>query len=237
MQSILRSLLGLGLVVLWVVQSSPLVDAQSLGSVAGRKQNLDLPFDAGVFDGEDSEEDAPETIRFYGQQYEGDGVFFVIDRSGSMQNKGELRIAKQEVIKNINDFTSRVEFGIVFFDSQILKYPSGGRPATSNPAMKASGLNFVTSVAGGSGSCMQKGFVEVLKFANLSTAKRKVIIYVGDGAGSCAGHQAILSMVKSQNYQRAQVNTIGVLDVEGANERFLRQLAGSNGGSYTYISR
>lgn len=236
MQSKLRMLVGLAVVALFVGQSA-VVDGQSLGAVAGRKENLDLPFDAGTFEGEDGEEDAPETIRFYGQQYEGDGVFFVIDRSGSMQDTGELKIAKKEVLRNISDFTNRVQFGIVFFDNGILKYPQGGRPAEANPAMKAGALNWVNSVSGGGGSCMSKGFVEVLKFANQSSADRRVVIYVGDGAGSCAGHVTTLSIVKSQNYRRAQVNTIGVLDVSGENEQFMRRLAGSNAGSYTYVSR
>ena len=153
MQSNLRILVGLVVVALFVGQST-IVDGQSLGATAGRKENLDLPFDAGTFEGEDSDEEAPESIRFYGQQYEGDGVVFLIDRSGSMQDSGELRIAKKEVSKNINDFTNRVQFGIVFFDNGILKYPQGGRPADSNPAMKAGPLNWVNRLSGGGGSCI-----------------------------------------------------------------------------------
>ncbi len=220
---------------------SPLA-AQALGG-AGSKENLDLPYDAGIFNGEAEDEDAPEVIQFYGQQYEGDGVFFAIDRSGSMQSSGELDVAKREVAKNISEFSTRVQFGIVFFDKGLLKFPSSGRPAEAAPAMKAAGLNWVNSVKGGGGSCCQAGLVAAMQYANFSSSKRKVVIYVGDGGGSCNGADSgtylkqTLAIVKSQNFQRAQINAIGVLDVSQEGKDFLTALAQSNGGSYTYIAK
>ena len=76
-----------------------LVNAQSLAGGA-LKANLDLPFDAGLLNEDGEDEDAPEIINFYSQQYEGDGIFYAIDRSGSMLDSGELLIAKNEVRKN-----------------------------------------------------------------------------------------------------------------------------------------
>ena len=72
------------------------------------KENLDLPYDAMSLAEED--EDSPEVIIFYGQNYEGDGVFFCLDRSSSTRN-GELKIEKREAIRSITEFSSRVEFG------------------------------------------------------------------------------------------------------------------------------
>jgi len=64
--------------------------AQSVGGGGGAtKENLDLPFDA--LGEEEEEEEAPEVVTFYGTQLEGDGVFYCIDRSGSMQDSGELK--------------------------------------------------------------------------------------------------------------------------------------------------
>ncbi len=218
------------------------VGAQALGG-AGSKENLDLPYDAGLFNGEAEDEDAPEVIQFYGQQYEGDGVFFAIDRSGSMQSSGELDIAKREVSKNISEFSTRVQFGIVFFDNGLLKFPTSGRPAEASPSMKAAGLNWVNSVKGGGGSCCQAGLVAAMQYANFSSSKRKVIIYVGDGGGTCNGAdegtylKQTLAIVKAQNFQRAQINAIGVLQIGSIQGDFLTSLAQSNGGTYTKVTK
>ena len=218
------------------------LNAQTLAG-GGLKPNLDLPFDAGLFNDDTEDEDAPEIITFYSQQFEGDGIFYAIDRSGSMQNSGELDIAKREVSKNIREFSNRVQFGVVFFDRGIAKFPSGGRPTEANSAMKAAGLNWLQSIPGGGGSCVQQGLIEALKFANTSSASRKVVVYVGDGGGTCNGANEqtylnqTLSVVKSQNYQRAQVNAVGVLQIGNIQDNFLRSLASGNGGTYTKIQR
>ncbi len=211
------------------------VRAQSLDLMHLKKQNLDLPFNGGLVE--------RDRIRFYGSEYELDGIFYVIDRSASMQHCGELDIAKREIVRNIQELSHETEIGIVFFDRGIIKFPASGRPALATAAIKASAINFVQSIPGGGGSCVQQGLMEGILFANLSTADRKVLLYVGDGGGHCNGTdqnsylQQTLALVKSQNFQRAQINAIGVVDVSGIGESFLRSLASGNGGSYVKIAR
>jgi len=230
----LLALLVLGL-------GAPRAAAQDLSLGGGVKENLDLPYDA-VGESEE-DEDAPEIVTFYGTNLEGDGIFYVIDKSGSMQDSGELGIAKREVTRNINEFSTRVQFGIVFFDANVLKFPSSGQPAEANPGMKASGLSFVMSAPGGSGSCCQQGIAAGLQMANLATSKRKVLVYVGDGGGTCHGAdenlylKQTLSAVTAQNYQRMQINCVGVLNPPPLNEDFMKRLCASNGGTYTKVTR
>jgi hypothetical protein len=214
--------------------------AQEMGGTGGIKENLDLPLDALGDTGE--EEDAPETIHFYGQTYEGDGFFFTVDRSGSMQDSGELQIAKREMIRNIQELSNRTQFSVNFFDANLIYFPQSGRPAEASQAMKGAATGFINSTPGGGGSCCQKGLLNALRFANLSTSKRKVIVYVGDGGGTCGGnegtyHQQTLAMVTQQNYQRAQVNAIGVLMAgRTTQEQFLRQLTSMNNGTYKRVN-
>jgi Mg-chelatase subunit ChlD len=204
------------------------------------KENLDLPFDA--LGQEEEEEEAPEIVNFYTTNLEGDGFFYVIDRSGSMQNSGELARAKSEVSKNISEFSSRVQFGIVFFDAGILKFPSSGQPAEANEAMKQAGKGWMNSVGGGSGSCCMQGILTGLQMANRAKARRKVVVYLGDGGGTCMGADEnqylakALGTITAQNYQRVKINTIGVLEVTQVCESFLRKVAAANGGTYTRIS-
>ncbi len=239
-----RSLHVFAVVLCFALGQANFAGAQTLAGGA-LKANLDLPFDAGLLNDDGEDEDSPEIITFYSQQYEGDGIFYAIDRSGSMQNQGELDIAKREVAKNIREFSNRVQFGIVFFDRGIQKFPAGGRATEASSAMKAAGMNWLQSVPGGRGSCCKEGLMEALKYANTSSATRKVVVYVGDGGGTCsvsgsnetAYHQQTLSMVKSQNFQRAQVNSVGVLQIGNMQENFLRSLASGNGGTYVKITR
>lgn len=229
-----------------------MASAQSLGSIAGRKENLDLPFDAGVFQrqGDEGEENAPGVVRFYGQQYEGDGVFFVIDRSKSMAASGQLERAKKEVRTNLFQMTSGMRFAIVMVDFDIMKYPSQRRPAILDDNTRPGAMNWMATVTPGNTSCVRKGLVEALKFANRSESKRNVLIYVGDGGGDCLPLSVIngvqvtdedaylretLAVVRKENYKGTQVNTVGVMRVTLSGERFLRELAAANQGSYTRI--
>ncbi|MCZ6796298.1 MAG: hypothetical protein O7J95_22020 [Planctomycetota bacterium] len=217
--------------------------AQDLGQ-GGLKENLDLPFDARG-EHSDEEEDPPEVVIFYGQNYEGDGFFYIIDRSTTMQDRGELRRAKQEVARNVSEFSPATQFAIVFFDAGITKFPTSGRPAEAKPGMKVAALSWIANMPGGRGSCMMQGVRVGLQFANLSNVKRKVLVYVGDGGGTCSasqqGEQAYLrnmvNTITSQNYQRVQINCVGVLmGGRGMQEGFLKQLASANRGTYRQIN-
>jgi len=215
--------------------------AQSLGEGGGgTKDNLDLPFDA--IGENQEEEDAPEIVTFYGQQLEGDGLFYVVDKSGSMQDSGELGIAKRELVRNITEFSERVQFGIVFFDANVTKFPSSGMPADANPGMKSSAISFVNAIPGGAGSCCQQGMAAGLQMANMATAKRKVLVYLGDGGGTCQGADEstylknTLGAVAAQNFQRIQINTIGILNPGPINEDFMKRLASGNGGTYRRVT-
>lgn len=209
-------------------------------SLAPTKENLDMPFDAR---GEtDEEEDAPEIVVFYGQQFEGDGIFYVVDRSGSMRDSGELDIAKREVLRNVREFSDRVQFGVVFFDSQVVKFPASGQPAEANPNMVSAACSFVMSISGGTGSCCRQGLAEGLRMANLASPRRKVLIYVGDGGGTCNSSaeaqylQTTLAQITGQNYQRVQINSIGVLNPSALGVDFMKRLAANNGGTYVRIT-
>ena len=206
------------------------LQAQSIRRAAV-KENLDLPYNGGLV--------ARDSILFYGSQFEIDGIFYVIDRSGSMQDRGELRIAKREIARNIMEISDDIEFAIVFFDLGIVKFPDNGRPAKASAQMRSAAISWLSAVAGGRGSCVQQGLAEGLNFANRSVAQRKVILYVGDGGGTCNGSNEqnylteTLALVRSLNFQRARVNTIGVLmQGRAVQEEFLKVLATTNGGTY-----
>jgi len=208
------------------------------GSVA-TKENLDLPFDA-IGDSED-EEDAPEIIVFYGQQYEGDGIFFCCDKSSSMEGQ-KFAVLQKEVIKNVSSFSDKVQFGIVFFDAGLWKFPPSGRPAEANPAMKAAASSFVMSTATGHGTCAKAALVTALAFANQSTSKRRLIIHLSDGQNWCNGQDpstygpTVLTEVTAKNTSGVHINAICIGPAGGdVNEDWMRKLAAQNNGAYARI--
>ena len=84
---------------------------------------------------------------------------------------------------------------------------------------------------------MMQGMREGLQYANLSSRKRKVICYVGDGGANCGGLAETVSVITAQNSQGSQINTIGVMmQGRGDAERYLKQLATSNNGTYRRIN-
>ena len=124
----MRTLTLIILPVVWLLTVS--LFAQGTGP----KEPLDLPYDA--YGLTEEEEEAPEVVVFYGQNYEGDGIFYCLDRSSSTCN-GELNIEKRETIRNITEFSDRVEFGIVFYDSGIMKFPRSTNPVKASQGAKA----------------------------------------------------------------------------------------------------
>lgn len=223
-----RSCLSLLLLAPLLVPSRVPASGPGIGNTAQTKENLDLPYDAV---GENTEEeDAPEVVVFYGQNLEGDGIFYCIDRSGSMQDSGELQIAKNEVMRNIREFSANVEFGVVFFDRGVIKFPASGQPLKAEASKKLAAISWVAGTPGGGGSSIDQGLFAALDFVNRSSSERNVLVYVGDGGGQ---EKSLLAQVKGKNTKRAQINCIGVLDVSPENRQFLQQLARSNSGTYT----
>ncbi|MBI4606034.1 MAG: VWA domain-containing protein [Planctomycetes bacterium] len=207
----------------------------------GLKENLDLPLNA-VGEGEEEEEDAPEIVVFFGQVLEGDAFFYVIDRSRSMNEDGRLDKAKREVTRNVQEFSERVQFGIVFFNHAVVQFPTGGHAAVATAPMKSAAMSFVQSVIDRGATCGQAGLSAGLRMAKTASVARKVIVYLSDGGGTCPGIwdeaeylQRTLEAVAAQNYERVQINTIGVRVAGELQEQFLIQLAGRNGGTYTRL--
>ena len=230
------------------------------GSNSDSNSNLDLPVNGGSADA--VEEDAAEIIHFYGQQFEGDSFVFCVDRSGSMGDHGELARAKREICRNIMEFSNRTEFAVCFFDSVVRMWPPNGRLIRATTQSRAAACRWVGILPRGLQSCPQEGLTRSHRTLNRSQNKRRCLVYVGDGGGTCmvpgwrdryanSGGalfqqamnfestylQDTLKVVKRLNYKKASINTIGVM-MNGRLARhhnFVRQLAVQNDGTYRRI--
>jgi hypothetical protein len=179
---------------------------------------------------------------FYGVPFAADGVFFVVDRSGSMNDSGELAIAKREIIQTLETLLPGTQFSVTFFDANLRYFPRNGHPAEINDKSRTAAINYVDSMDGGAGSCIQNALLIAIRFANLSTLESKVVIYVGDGGGTCGGneseyHRQTLAVVTQQNWQRVPIYAFGVLMTgRTLQEQFLRRLVAMNDGIYVRVN-
>ena len=176
------------------------------------------------------------TFTFFGQELSGDAVFFVIDKSGGMQDSGELARAKNEVRKVVEAMPDDIRFAVIFFDSGLTRFPDDPEPAVASPETSSSALAFVNQTAGGVGTCGGAALHAALEGARLSEARRNLILYVSDGGGTCMGTdethylKTTLEEVTLENSGLARIYTIEVLQASFVGHAYMTDLAEQNGG-------
>jgi hypothetical protein len=176
------------------------------------------------------------TFSFYTLELSGDAVFFVVDTSGSMQPRGELWAAKNEIRKVVEVMPDGLRFAIIFFDASLTRFPAGPEPAIASGETRASALAFLSQVNGGEGTCGAAALRSSLESASLAGARRNLVLYVSDGGGTCMGVlesgylEKMLEEVTRANSGLARIYTIEVLNATSLGRAFMKDLAERNGG-------
>ncbi len=99
------------------------------------KTPLDLP--SGGLSPDDEEEDAPETITFYGNEIEGDNFMWVFPAYGFCGVFTAFNLIKQEITQSMNQLSSSSWMGLVAFNIQTPHIWSP-TPKLATPAHKSS---------------------------------------------------------------------------------------------------
>ncbi|MBI4582655.1 MAG: VWA domain-containing protein [Planctomycetes bacterium] len=187
--------------------------------------------------GADPSEDALDCEK---SPFSGEAVVYLIDRSGSTAG-GDLDLEKREVLRDIENFSSCVEFGIIFYDTNLMKFPAGGKPVPASSEFKAAAKAFIQSVQAGHGTCFKSALLSALDLADLARAERKRIIFFSDGYAACPGTDSTaysnqtLQEVKTRNQGKVPIHTVGI--GSDINENFMKALAAQNNGTYRKIDR
>lgn len=199
-------------------------------------QALDLPAGTSVRDEED--EDDPESIILFGQEYEGREVVFVRDRSGSMDNGTPSRndLANDELAGAVNSLSKRAYFDIVTFSNNVTYWSPNTMKAL--PGNKASAIQWNASQTPYGTTCIADGAIKGLEIINNNNRRRgERVIVIGDGEEYCGGvadpDEAVFR-ISQNNWRRIPIDTIYIgTSEEGAD--MMRDIANSNGGSFTRI--
>jgi hypothetical protein len=225
----LTTFVALGALVLGTLSfTTPLWLTAQDGAGGDLRRPLDLP--SGGRGAEEEEEDAPETISFYGGEYEGDGFFWCLDRSCSMGWGGLLGILKAEMAEAISSLTENSEFSVVAFGDYTTVWSSVPKEATN--AQRGMAMGFVNALTAEGATAMGPAGVQTVQIANMSDKTNKQILILSDGAPNNPGPTETLSMISSANWQGTPVNTVYIGgDSSGAS--FMQGLAAANGGTYS----
>ena len=184
------------------------------------------------------EEACPPLSVYFGKEFRADGLFFVIDFSGTMQENNALGRAKNETERLLEVLPQGLEFALVFASNVTLYFPADRRPAESTEEMKAAGITFLRAVSGGRGSCDIPALLLSLEFARSSRAREPAVFYVTTGGGGCTGWsedeylQELRDTVTADNAGLARIHTFQVFPGRGF-DGHLEELALRNGGTYT----
>ena len=194
----------------------------------GGSRPLDLP--SGGRGTDEDEEDPNETIRFFGESYEGDGFFFLLDRSGSMSGM-KLEILKLEMTSALSELSEQSEFGIVAF--------SGDTTAFSPMPVKASDRNsslgkaWVLALAPYGSTMMLAGAEAILEIAYTSSKDDRSIIVVGDGSPNSPGPAETLEGVIAANVEGLPFHTI-LIGASSEAADFMMALSSVTGGTFRH---
>ncbi|MCA8959913.1 MAG: hypothetical protein KDC38_05350 [Planctomycetes bacterium] len=204
------------------------------GNGNGPKRPLDLP-SGGAGDDED-DEDAPESITFYGAEYEGDAFFWCLDKSCSMGWGGEIGTLKSEMTQSIGELSARAEFSMVAFSDNNLVWSY--QPRRANAGNKGNATSWVSSLQAAGGTCLGPAAVQTINIANQCSKRRRQVLILGDGVPSCSvsgNCSAVQGDINSANFQNLPVHTLYISASSDGIVCF-QQIAAQNNGTFTLVN-
>jgi hypothetical protein len=187
---------------------------------------LDLPDGSGF---SEEEEDQPELIDYYSDQFEGDAFVFVNDRSSSMTavigSKTKFQILKEEMLRAISGLSERSVVSVTFYDgtgSVVI----GDPPIKMTSAGKARVASQLTTVQTTSGSCIvthgaKKGFELLQKTKN----EFRTMFITSDGRTHCNGEDSpdvAFAKIMAMNVLRVPINTVYTGPTDPTNDDWVK---------------
>lgn len=226
-----KLLCALGAVGLLVALPSGVAQYAGAQNAVGRP--LDLP-NGKVGKDEEDEENEPETIVFYGSEYEADAFFWCLDRSCSMSSGSPplISVLKQEVTAAINSLSSDAEIGLVNYESDTSVW--NPQPQKANPSNKGSAIAWVQAMVVDGLTCLADAGVQTVQISNLSRKRHRTIIVVSDGVPNCPACAESVAAITTANWKRTPINTL-FLGANTTGSSCMQSLAAANNGTFQQV--
>ena len=134
------------------------------------KRALDLP--AGGLGDEEESEDAPESIVFYGTEFEGDAFFWCFPAYGFCGETTVFSAIRTEVRSALDQLSPRAWMAFVGYNTatpSVWSYQA--KKATT--ANKANAVNWMNTLVPIESHCLLEGALTTLQIANMTAGKQK----------------------------------------------------------------
>ncbi len=181
-----------------------------------------------------------DRFSFCGHDFEGSAIVFVVDRSGS--NNHGFSLAKPKIVDLIERSAPHFELGVVFSDRGVYRFPASGAVLRATRQHKNELKAAVSGMPGGGGSCPHRGLLVALEMAKDSRAERKLVVYMGDGGGTCQGGseaeylRQTLAEIQAKNGGEVVIHCVNSKPGSRVHSDFLYELSDATGGTVVPLS-
>ena len=217
---------------------SLLMMAAELTAELPSRRPLDLP--SGGKGPQEDAEDYPETIQFFGGEYEGDAFMFVIDTSGSMAADGKLESAQEELSQALMSLSGQAEFGIVAFSTNLNQFSIVMKKSTE--PNKVAGVAWVNTLEPNGGTCIDIGTIhglDILRTSLILPENRRLIL-LGDGAQGCEffgeeANEEALANILLANWEEVSIDTLFIGEPWETALWLFENIASHNSGQFRMV--
>lgn len=194
------------------------------------KMPLDLP--SGGLAGDEDDEDAPESIVFYGMESEGDAFMFCFPVYGFCGQTDAYNAIKAELTQTLGQLSPASDFSMVGFNSQTYIWSTFLKAA--NAANKSSAIAWMNSMIPTEAHNLVEAALAALNIINTGQGNAKVMFQMGVHAPP--NPAGAISQITAANYQAMPINCIYFTSNFYSGEaEFFINLAASNSGSFQQI--
>lgn len=205
----------------------------------GSRRPLDLP--SGGLAEDEEEEDRPETILFYGDEFEGDCFVWAIPAYGFCGETTVFTAIREEVGSTLNQLSPMVDFSLVAFNSTT--YVWSPTCVRANSANKTAAQAWLSTLAPIEAHCLMDASVTALGILQAAPASFKQMIVCGAREPYCGGNgggpyaDGVLEVVSAANIENVPIHTVYFTSSAYSGEgQFYMDLAAMNGGTFRQVN-
>ncbi len=202
-------------------------------NAAGLKRPLDLPAGGKAVD--EDEEDQPETIVFYGDEFEGDCFVWCFPAYGFCGDTSVYVGIRAEIQAAVNQLSENAQFSLVGFNAQNYIWSPVAKAA--NASNKASAGQWMATLAPVETHCIVQASVAALAITQIAASDHKQLVICGARGPTCASStSSALLEITSSNYQSIPIHTVYFSGFYTGDQAFYQQLANMNSGTYREVN-
>lgn len=203
-----------------------------------QRRPLDLP--SGGIAADQEEEDAPESIHFWGSEFEGDQFVIVFPAYGFCGDTTVYAAIRAEVTAAIQQLSPEATFDLVCFNAATFTWRPIVVPASNgNCSAAVAWMNTMSPIEQ---HCIVEACTTALGISQAGDGQSKQMVVCGARGPYCttsgsSDASAALMAITGANYQQTPMHTVYfTTNFYSGEEAFYQQLAAMNGGTFRLVA-